>query len=124
MTDDERAIRELVDTWMDATRRGDIESVLDLMTDEVIFMTSGREPFGKQDFREQSVGLRGIQIDGRAEILELQVSGDQAWIRNHIELTMTPPDGEPTRRSGYTLTILRKDGDGRWRLFRDVNLVS
>jgi ketosteroid isomerase-like protein len=28
------------------------------------------------------------------------------------------------RRSGYTLTILRKGEDGRWRLFRDANLVS
>jgi len=124
MSDDEQAIRDVVGTWMDATRRGDVETVLDLMTDDVLFMTPGREPFGKQEFREQSAGLHGVEIDGRAEIRELQVSGDQAWIRNHIELTMTPAGGEPKRRSGYTLTILRKDSDGRWRLFRDANLVS
>ena len=124
MTDDEQAIRNLVGTWMDATRGGDLETVLDLMADDVIFMAPGREPFGKQEFREQSVGMRGIEIDGRAEIRELQVSGDQAWIRNHIELTMTHEGGEPTRRSGYTLTILRKGADGRWRLFRDANLIS
>jgi ketosteroid isomerase-like protein len=32
MSDDEQAIRKVVGTWMDATRRGDVETVLDLMT--------------------------------------------------------------------------------------------
>jgi len=31
MNDDERAIRNLVDTWISATRAGDIETVLDLI---------------------------------------------------------------------------------------------
>jgi ketosteroid isomerase-like protein len=37
---------------------------------------------------------------------------------------MGPAGGEQQRRSGYTLTILKKGDDGRWRLFRDANLVS
>ena len=32
--------------------------------------------------------------------------------------------GKPVRRSGYTLTILRKERDGRWRLARDANLLT
>jgi len=32
--------------------------------------------------------------------------------------------GKPVRRSGYTLTILRKERDGRWRLARDANLLA
>jgi len=28
------------------------------------------------------------------------------------------------RRSGYTLTILRKEADGKWRLARDANLLT
>ena len=38
MTDDERAIRELVATWMTASQAGDIDTVLGLMTDDVVFM--------------------------------------------------------------------------------------
>ena len=124
MSDDERAIGELVDRWMDASRRNDLGTVLDLMTDDVVFMTSGREPFGKDAFRANSEAMAGVEIDGRAEIREIEVLGDRAWIRNHIDLTVTPGDGEPVRRSGYTLTILRKCDDGRWRLFRDANLVA
>jgi uncharacterized protein (TIGR02246 family) len=125
MTEDERAIRELVDSWMEASGRGDIETVLELMTDDVVFMTSGREPFGKEEFRAGSEAMSGAEIDGRAEIRELRVLGQWAWVRNHIDLTVTPPGGgEPVRRSGYTLTILEKGADGKWRLARDANLVT
>jgi len=124
LSEDERAIRELVDSWMDASRRGDTATVLDLMTDDVLFMTPSREPFGKDAFRETSEAMRDVRIEGRAEIQEIEVLGDRAWIRNHIDLTLTPAEGEPLKRSGYTLTILRKGDDGRWRLFRDANLVS
>jgi len=124
MTDDERAIRELVDTWMEASRRGDVETVLGLMTDDIIFMTPGRAPFGKKEFREQSEAMRGITIDGRAEIRELRILGDWAWIRNHIDLVVTSSEGGQTHRSGYTLSILNKGLDGQWRLVRDANLVS
>ena len=48
--------------------------------------------------------------------------GEWAWIRNHIDVTMGPA-GAAAKRSGYTLTILRKR-EGRWRLFRDANLLS
>ena len=125
MSEDERAIREVVETWMDATRRDDIDMVLDLMTDDVLFMTPGREPFGKAEFKANSEALSDARVDGRAEVREVEVLGDRAWIRNHIEVTMTPPGGtKPVRRSGYTLTILKRCADGRWRLFRDANLVS
>ena len=124
MNDDERAIHDLVGTWMEASRRGDTEAVLDLMTDDIIFMTPGREPFGKEEFRAQSEAMRGVTIDGKAQIRELRILGDWAWIRNHIDLTVTSPEGEQARRSGYTLSSLNKGVDGGWRLIRDANLVS
>ena len=50
--------------------------------------------------------------------------GDWAYIRNHIAITMTPPGGTPVRRAGWTLTLLRKEPDGRWVLARDANLLT
>lgn len=123
-TSDERAIRALVETWMNATNAGDLATVLDLMTDDVLFLVSGQEPFGKEEFRARSQSLTGVELNGRAEVREIEVHGDWAWIRNHIDVTMGPAGGEQQRRSGYTLTILKKGDDGRWRLFRDANLVS
>lgn len=124
MTQDEQAIRELIDTWMSATRTGDTATVLGLMTDDVIFMTPGNEPFGKEKFAAASASQRDMRIEGRSDIQELRVLGDWAYLRNRLEVTMTPPGGEPVRRAGYTLTILRKEADGRWRLARDASLLA
>ena len=124
MTEDERAIRQVVDTWFEATRSGDLQTVLGLMTDDVVFMTPGQEPFGKEVFAARSEGMKRSRIEGTSDIRELRVLGDWAYLRNHIELTVTPSDGPAMRRSGYTLTILRKDPDGRWRLARDANMLT
>jgi uncharacterized protein (TIGR02246 family) len=121
-SDDEAAIRTLVETWMAASKAGDVATVLDLMTDDVVFMVPGREPFGKQAFVAASDAMKNMRIDGNAEIRELKVLGDWAYMRNHLEMTITPERGAPVKRSGWTLTILRKK-DGRWRLARDANLL-
>src|SRR5262245_32208975 len=121
---DERAIRDVIATWMTASQAGDIETVLGLMTDDVVFMVPGREPFGKEAFAAASQAMTGVRMEGTSEIRELNVLGDWAYLRNHIALTITPPGGEPVRRAGYTLTILRKGPDGRWRLARDANLMT
>ena len=125
MSEDERAIREVVDKWMTASKAGDVESVLELMTDDVVFTVAGQEPFGKEEFEAAMRGMQGVQMAGTSEIKELEVLGDWAFIRNYIEMSVTSPDGgPPTHRSGYTVSLLRKEADGRWRLARDANLVS
>ena len=124
MSPDERAIHELVDTWMKASRAGDTETVLNLMSDDVIFMVPGREPFGKQTFAANSRSMDGVKLEGSADIRELKVLGDWAYLRNFIEITITPPGGPPVQRSGFTLTILRKEPDGHWVLARDANFVA
>lgn len=124
MTEDERAIRDLIDTWMSASKRGDLDTVLSLMTDDVVFMVPGREPFGREVFAANSQAMQGMTFEGHSAIRELQVLGDWAYLRNHLEMTLTPPGGTPTHRAGHTLTILRKEADGRWRLARDANLVG
>lgn len=124
MTADEKAIRRLVGTWMDASKRGDIATVLSLMTDDAIFMVPGREPFDKEIFAAAARETAGVHIDGTSDIVELQLLGNWAFIRSRIDMTATPPNGEPVHRSGYALTLLRKEADGEWRLARDANLLT
>jgi uncharacterized protein (TIGR02246 family) len=124
MTDDERAIRELVATWMAASQAGDVATVLGLMADDVVFMVPGREPFGKEAFAAASQSMKDIRFQGSYDIREIKVLGDWAYLRNYITLTITPPGGEPVRRAGYTLSILRKEPSGKWVLARDANLVT
>ncbi|KVL45829.1 DUF4440 domain-containing protein [Burkholderia territorii] len=127
MTEDERAIRDLVETWFVSSRRGDLATVLDLIADDAIFMVAGQPPFDKAAFAAASrdanaAAGNGPKVDGRYRIDELRVMGDWAYMRNFIEIEATPPAGETVRRAGHTLTIFRKS-DGRWQLVRDANLV-
>jgi uncharacterized protein (TIGR02246 family) len=126
VNEDERAIRALIETWMTASRSGDTPTVLSLIADDVVFMTPGREPFGKEAFATASRGMgdAGVRLDGRTEIVELRVLDTWAYARVRIEVTMTRQGEAPVQRKGYSLTILRKDPDGRWVLARDANLVT
>jgi uncharacterized protein (TIGR02246 family) len=127
MTQDEQDIRALVQRWMDATQAGDTDTVLSLMTDDVVFLQPGRPPMRKGDFeaasRAQAAGT-APRFEGRSDIQEVQVAGDWAFFWSRLEVTATPPDGAPRmRREGHTLTVLRKS-DGRWKLARDANLLG
>ena len=108
---------------MQASARGDLAKVLSMMSDDVVFMTAGREPFGKKEFAAQSTGLKDVKLEGVAKPVEIKVLGDWAYVRNHIDLTMTPKRGQPMKRAGYTLTILNRQPDGRWVITRDANLM-
>ena len=111
-------------TWMLASQAGDFQTVLSLMADDAVFMVPGREPFGREAFTAASQGMKDVRMEGTNEIRELEVLGDWAYLRAYIEVAMTPPRGQPVRRAGYTLTILRKQPDGRWLLARDANLMT
>ena len=123
MTDDERAIRDLVATWMAASQAGDASTVLGLMADDVVFMVPGREPFGKEAFATASQSMKDVQFEGTFDIREIAVLGDWAYLRNYLTVSITPRGGETMRHAGYTLSILRKQPDGKWVLARDANLV-
>jgi uncharacterized protein (TIGR02246 family) len=122
---DEQQIRELVAAWMSATKTGDIEQVLALMTDDAVFLVAGQAPFGKQKFAETMrapLGKPRAAIDASSEIQEIQVAGDIAYGWSKLRVEIVPPGGEPIVRAGHTLTVFRKTG-GRWLLARDANLL-
>jgi uncharacterized protein (TIGR02246 family) len=123
---DEQQIRDLVATWMSASRAGDTDSVLSLMTDDVVFLVAGQPPMRKADFAAAARAQAGTDaptIDGESDIEEIVVVGDVAYLRARLTVTVTPPQGgKPMRRAGYTLTVLRRQ-NGRWLLARDANLL-
>src|SRR5437879_1978970 len=94
------------------------------MADDVIFMTPGKEPFGKQEFAAMNQEMKGVKIDGSSDIREIKVQGDWAWMRNFLKVKFKPSGGSPTVHSGYVLTILRKNPNGNWVVVRDANLLT
>ena len=123
MHDDEQKIRDLLDTWWRATEDGDVDTILGLMADDVVFLTPGQEPFGKKEF-EEAARNGTMQVEGGIDIEELEIIDDWAWMRAHIEMTVTPSGDQPRQRSGHTLSILRRQPGGDWVIARDANLLS
>lgn len=125
MSPDERAIRDVIATWLEASAAGDTEKVLSLMSDDVVFLVAGRAPFGKAEFAAASDAIATHRIEARHEVREVEVSGDLAYARSQLAITMTPvAGGAALRRSGPVLSVFRRTPDGRWLLARDANLLT
>ena len=126
-TADEAAIRDVIATWMRASMAGDTETVLGLMTDDVVFLVPGRPPMHKAEFEALSKVPPGgprPKFEGSTEIQEIQTSGDLAFLWSKLAVAVTPPGAsQPVERAGHTLTVLRRVG-GRWLLARDANLLA
>jgi uncharacterized protein (TIGR02246 family) len=128
MDTDEQEIRQLVATWIDATKAGDTDTVLSLMSDDVVFLVTGQPPMiGKTAFaaamRAQS-GQGRPQFEGKSEIQEIRVLGDWAYMWTKLTVVITPPgSASPITRAGNTLTILKKQS-GKWVLARDANMLA
>ena len=127
MQTDEIEIRKLVDDWLASTRAGDVDHVLSLMTDDVVFFSSGRPPMRKPEFAAASRSQPGQpkpKIDATSEIQEIVVSGDWAFLWTNLSVTVSLSDEKPSfTRAGQTLTVLKKD-HGQWRIARDANLLA
>ena len=121
--EDERQIRKLIESWIAASNARDLPALMDMMTDDVVFMTPGRAPFGKAEFAADVGRMKSVAIDARVEVQEIEVFGPRAYIRNHVRVELTSPRQAPKRVSGYAMSVLRKEADGRWRIARDANLV-
>ena len=128
MDRDEQEIRQLVATWIESTKAGDTDTVLSLMTDDVVFLVTGQPPMiGKSAFAaamqpQAGQGTRP-QFEGTSEIQEIQVLGDWAYMWTKLKVVVTPPGAQPITRAGNTLTILKKQ-DGKWLLARDANMLA
>jgi uncharacterized protein (TIGR02246 family) len=123
-TNDEQAIRELVDTWLEASKRQDMTTLLDLLDDDVLFIVPDREPFGKEAFAAGNQEAQDFRMEADIDIKEVKVTGEWAWMRSFLKVSFKQGDGDPANLSGHILTIFRKTADGNWVIYRDANFVK
>ena len=124
MNTDEQAIRDLIDTWLKASKAKDTATVLGLMSADAVFLQPGQKPMrGRKEFGAAQSGIGDVEIDGHADIQEIHVNGDWAYCWNFLTVTFAPKNGPAGKRAGNVLTVLRKE-NGRWVIFRDANLLT
>ena len=124
---DNEKIREVVTTWMRATAGGRPGNGFKSHSGGRGFPFTGSTADARtRNFcgRPRSA-LGQVRIEGKPDIQEIHVAGDYAFCWNQLSLTATPLQGGPAqRRAGPTLSVFRKERDGRWILFRDANMLK
>src|SRR5581483_5845098 len=110
-TYDQQQIREVIATWLRATAAGDVDQVLNLMSEDAVFLVPGQPVMrGRDAFAAALRGaLQHVRIEATADVREIRVSGNLAYCWNHLTINATPiKGGEPKRREGFTITIYQK----------------
>ena len=126
MEQDEQEIRSLISIWLSASKAGDIDKVLSLMAEDVVFLIPGRSPMrGRSTFAAGQGAMSEFAFDATSEVQEIKVFGEWAYCWTRLTVVVTPRKGSgpSIKRSGDTLSILKKQA-GQWLLFRDANMLS
>src|SRR5947209_11856239 len=115
MGPDERAIREMHSTWIDAVNAGDLVRLLSLMADDVVFLNPGQAPFGRDGFSPGfSAAHQEARIDCISELEDVAVVGEVAYTLSRDSLSVTPrAGGEAMQLAGHRITVYRKQHNGR-----------
>src|SRR4051794_19375063 len=126
MAQDEREIRELHATWINAVNAVDLLRLLTLRTDDVVFLNPGQAPLGQDGFSSNfSAAHQQVRIRCSSELEEVVVIGEIAYTWSRDALSVTPrAGGEATQLAGHRITVYRKQTDGRWLLARDAHTLS
>src|SRR6516165_5576954 len=126
MASDEREIRTVHSIWIDAVNAGDLARLLTLVAEDVVFLTLGQAPFGRESFSSNFVAAhQQMRICCTSELEEVVVVGEVAYTRSRDALSVTPrAGGKAGQLAGHRMTVYRKQSDGRWLLSRDVHTLS
>ena len=120
---DEEAINAIWSTYESSLEAGDIEAWLSLWTEDGVQMPPNEPPvIGKNQLRTRNGGaldIFAVEIDITNQ--EVGVAGDWAFSRGIYTATFAPKDGsEPIPVDGKFMTILKRQGDGAWKIHRDI----
>ena len=126
MGPDERAIREVHSTWIDAVNAGDLVRLLTLMAEDVVFLNPGQAPFGRDGFSPGfSAAHQQAWIKCISELENVVVVGEVVYTLSRDTLSVAPrAGGEAMQFAGHRITVYRKQPDGRWLLARDAHTLS
>jgi uncharacterized protein (TIGR02246 family) len=124
---DEDQIRNLVSTWLAATKAGDVDTVLSSIAEDAVFLVPGQPVMTKTEFAAAARALAGPnapKVEAWSDIQEIKIFGDGAYAWSKLSVAVTPPGAASAiKRAGHTSTIFRKH-NGRWLLARDANLLA
>ena len=122
----EREIRTMHSIWIDAVNADDLARLLTLVANDVVFLTPGQAPFGREGFSSNFMAAhQQMRICCTSELEEVVVVSEVAYTRSRDALSVTPARRRKAAQfAGHRMTVHRKQRDGRWLLSRDVHTLS
>lgn len=120
---DDGAAHRAHDAYVAAINSNDLGQLLDMLTDDVVFLAPGEPPYvGKAALLPWLEGyLAAYRTHWDKPVHEFVVNGDWAFERYSYRSTDTPlAGGEPVVDTGWGLLIYRRGTDGQWRVARDA----
>jgi len=120
---DQQAIAAVSEQWVQAFRARDVEGLLSLYTPDARVMSQDKAGLiGKQEIRQLFAELLGGETVPAInfEIEEIGLMGDFAWAS--VLAAIVGADTEAaTAYLSRTFIVYRRDLDGAWRIFRDID---
>ena len=119
--DDEAAVRQAFDMEMNAANAADAAGWAALYTEDAIVLRPHATAVqGREAIQQWLVTLPPIS-NAKGQGVEVMGYGDLAFLRGTYSMTFTIPGvPAPIDEQGKFLQIYRKQGDGAWKLAREI----
>jgi uncharacterized protein (TIGR02246 family) len=117
------AVNEIWNQYSSSFNSGDIDRWLSLWTDDGIQMPPDSPPIvGKEQIRTRNKAvLDRFTFDLNITNEEVRVAGEWAFSRGIFKATLRPKGGgKITLVDGKYMTILQRQADGSWKVYRDI----
>ncbi|MCB0167201.1 MAG: SgcJ/EcaC family oxidoreductase, partial [Anaerolineae bacterium] len=117
------AVNKVWDQYASSLNAGDVDRYMALWADDAMQLPPDSLPLvGKDTLRAGLESeVKEITYDMKITNEEVNASGDMAVARGTYAATITPKDGsEPITIDGKYMTLLKRQSDGSWKIFRDI----
>ena len=121
------AIDSVNAAWLPALQRRDGAAIADAYADDgVLVAATGETDRGRaaiERVMREAAERVGTVLGGKLVQDGITRAGPLIYEWGHAELEIARPGGAaPARVTGRYLTVWRQDGDGRWRIIRNLSL--
>jgi len=115
-------VQDILEAYLEARVAGDAELWLSLWDEEGIQLFPGSRASNMEALRETTAArFQAVPVNSsKISTDDITMAGEYAIAHGHF-LIERVVDGEPVIFDGKFLTILKKQSDGRWKIYRDCS---
>jgi uncharacterized protein (TIGR02246 family) len=110
----------VIDAFADRLADGDLDGALALYEPDATFAPEpGAQVTGHDAIRGALEHFLALRPKLTGDVVKVLEADDVALVVNRWRLTGSGPDGAPVEMAGTSADVMRRGGDGSWRLLVD-----